>query len=237
MMDFIERSNQCTKIEQLVHVFEESISELGFNKFVYSLMRGSFSKLGETQHGVAQSYPEDWMAYYLEKNYVNHDPTYRRALRDKGIFTWKQLQTQVPLSKTEKVVMNEAKEAGLHSGVSLSIHGPYGEVMGFGFASDDPNLDTNKNQLSLLHAMANQFHLVYSEIGHNFKEPTIMLSDRQKEILQWAAVGKSRSIIAVIIGISEETINDHFKEIFRKLQCGDRTVAVLKAIQLGLIKI
>ena len=56
-------------------------------------------------------------------------------------------------------------------------------------------------------------------------------------MLQWAAAGKSRSAIGEIMGISDDTVDDHFRQIFRKLQCNDRVVAVLRAVQMGAISI
>jgi hypothetical protein len=215
LLDFIERSNQCNSKEDLIQVFEHTIADLGFDKFVYSLMRGSFSKTGRTQHGVARSYPENWMAHYVEKNYINNDPTYRYALRHKGAFAWRHLQNVVPLTKNEKSVMDEAEDAGLYSGVSLSVHGPLGEVMGFGFASNAPKPEPSKNQMSMLHAAANQFHLVFSGLDQDIEEPELALSDRQRDVLQWSALGKSRSVVAEILGISDDTVNDHFRLIFK----------------------
>jgi LuxR family transcriptional regulator/LuxR family quorum-sensing system transcriptional regulator SolR len=76
----------------------------------------------------------------------------------------------------------------------------------------------------------------------NFEAPAeaslpVTLTGRQKEILQWAALGKSKSVIAGIMGLSENTVDSHFRGIFEKLDCHDRTIAILKAIQLGLIQV
>jgi LuxR family quorum-sensing system transcriptional regulator CciR len=61
------------------------------------------------------------------------------------------------------------------------------------------------------------------------------LSDREKECLGWAAAGKSSWDIAVILSISENTVNFHVKNAMKKLGATRRTLAVVKAINLGLI--
>jgi LuxR family quorum-sensing system transcriptional regulator CciR len=61
------------------------------------------------------------------------------------------------------------------------------------------------------------------------------LSDREKECLGWAAAGKSSWDIAVILSISENTVNFHVKNAMKKLGAARRTLAVVKAINLGLI--
>ncbi|MDE1901432.1 MAG: LuxR family transcriptional regulator [Alphaproteobacteria bacterium] len=237
ILDFIEKSNRCLSRDELIQLFENTLLSFGVDRFVYSLARGSFTANNKTHHGLVRSYPEEWMKHYTSNRYIDSDPTFRYALKKKGPFTWHSLQEIIPLSKKEKTVMYEAEEAGLKNGITLSLHGPYGEVIGFGLASREKHQELSKDQLSILYAIANQFHLVYSSFEEAVDEPAISLSDRQREILQWAAVGKSRALIAEIMDISEDTVDDHFRHIFRKLGCNDRTLAVLKAIQLGLIRV
>lgn len=237
ILEFIDRSNQCSTIEELTQTFEHSIAQLGFDKFVYSLMRGATSQFGNKHHGIARSYPESWMRHYAVRNYIDFDPTYRWAMQHRGAFTWKNIQKALPLTVGEKRVMLEADEAGLKSGVSLSIFGPQGEIMGFGLASSIANLAIHKNDLSALHALANQFHLTYMGLSEAQQNPQIVLSDRQRHILEWMAKGKDRAQIAEIMAISEETVKTYVKEIYKKLDCDDKTVAVLRAIQFGLIAV
>lgn len=237
ILEFIEQSNQCRTIEQLVLTFEQSINKLGFDKFVYSLMRGSASRYSSTHHGIARSYPEDWMLHYAKSNYLKFDPTYRWAMKHRGAFTWEQLKKALPMSKGEKRVMFEADDAGLKSGVSLSIFGPRGEVMGLGLASNIPNLKFSKDDLSALHALSNQFHLAYMALTEITEIPSLFLSDRQRDILQLMAIGKSRAEIAELLAVSENSIKAYIKDIYDKLGCDDKAVAVLRAFQLGLIAV
>lgn len=61
------------------------------------------------------------------------------------------------------------------------------------------------------------------------------LTRRQKEILSWAAEGKTNWEIAVIMRCKEETVNYHLKGIFRKLCATNKAHAVSKALQIGLL--
>ena len=63
----------------------------------------------------------------------------------------------------------------------------------------------------------------------------MLLSDREKQCLGWAAAGKSSWDISVILNISEHTVNFHVKNAMKKLGTTRRTCAVVKAIGLGLI--
>lgn len=62
------------------------------------------------------------------------------------------------------------------------------------------------------------------------------ISIREKEVLAWLKKGKSSWDIAVILGISERTVNYHVKNIMQKLNAVSRTHAVAVAMEQGLIE-
>lgn len=61
------------------------------------------------------------------------------------------------------------------------------------------------------------------------------LTDREKTILRLLAGGYSNHEIAELLAISEGTVKNHISSVLSKLGVRDRTRAVLKAIDLGLI--
>lgn len=63
----------------------------------------------------------------------------------------------------------------------------------------------------------------------------MQLTQRENECLVWTAHGKSSWDIAVILQISQNTVNFHIKNAMKKLGTNRRTVAAIKAIDLGLI--
>jgi DNA-binding NarL/FixJ family response regulator len=63
------------------------------------------------------------------------------------------------------------------------------------------------------------------------------LSDREMEILGRLAAGGSNKQIAVGLGISEQTVKAHMKNILAKLGARDRTQAVMLAIKRGIISV
>lgn len=62
------------------------------------------------------------------------------------------------------------------------------------------------------------------------------LSEREKACLRWTALGKSSWEIGQILAISENTVVFHIKNVMRKLDSASRTLAAVKAIELGLIE-
>jgi DNA-binding NarL/FixJ family response regulator len=63
----------------------------------------------------------------------------------------------------------------------------------------------------------------------------IHLTDREREILTWVGRGKTSSEIAIILGIRERTVNFHCDQAMKRLDVINRTQAVAKAIDQGLI--
>jgi DNA-binding NarL/FixJ family response regulator len=63
------------------------------------------------------------------------------------------------------------------------------------------------------------------------------LSQREIEVLQSAAAGYSNKRIAAKLGVSEETVKAHMKNIFAKLRVTDRTHAVATAARRGIIEL
>jgi NarL family two-component system response regulator LiaR len=71
--------------------------------------------------------------------------------------------------------------------------------------------------------------------GRESEEATQLaeLSDREMEILRLAARGLSNQDIAVRLYLSRRTVQAHLANIFRKMDVGSRTEAVLQALRNG----
>lgn len=61
------------------------------------------------------------------------------------------------------------------------------------------------------------------------------LQVREIQVLEGIAKGLSNAEIAKTLFLSEDTIKSHNRRLFIKLGVGDRTLAVVRAIQLGLL--
>lgn len=69
------------------------------------------------------------------------------------------------------------------------------------------------------------------------RETTKPLSERELQILRLVMTGKNNLAIGHQLGISESTVKTHLKNILLKLDVSDRTQAVRKALQLGILRI
>jgi DNA-binding NarL/FixJ family response regulator len=67
--------------------------------------------------------------------------------------------------------------------------------------------------------------------------PTISLTPRETEILEWMSTPNTYRQIAGHLNISEETVRSHAKNILEKMKQPNRAQAVLAAMKAGLIKV
>lgn len=58
-----------------------------------------------------------------------------------------------------------------------------------------------------------------------------MLTNREQQCATWIVEGKTSWEIAQILGISENTVNFHIKNIMRKLRCNTRALVVARLIR------
>lgn len=63
------------------------------------------------------------------------------------------------------------------------------------------------------------------------------LSDREIEVLKMISRGKSNKEIAAALFVAESTVKTHVASIYEKLRVTDRTEAVVRAIQRGIIRV
>lgn len=61
------------------------------------------------------------------------------------------------------------------------------------------------------------------------------LSEREIQIVRWTSEGKTSSEIAIILGLSEHTVNSYIAAVLRKLQVVNRAQMVASALRNGLI--
>lgn len=237
LIDFIYVSNQAKTVDALVEHFVAYLKNFGLDRFIMSSMSHDHFQEKEKNHGVLVNFPEEWMQHYQENNYLVDDGIYNKALMARAPFTWKSVKEHPRTPDKSVRILDEAQEFKLYDGIGLSIHKPYGHIIGMGIAGSDKGVECSKDVLSLVFAAANQFYLVFDDLSgiNNAPEP-IRLTNRESEVLLWLARGKSIMDIADILSVSTATAKYHCLNIYRKLDVDNGRLAVMKAIRMGLIQ-
>lgn len=71
--------------------------------------------------------------------------------------------------------------------------------------------------------------------GQAAPSPVVHLTEREMQILRLLVGGLSNKEIVRAVFLAEGTVRNHVSNILAKLECRDRTQAVLKAMELGLV--
>jgi LuxR family quorum-sensing system transcriptional regulator CciR len=235
--EFINLSNNVTSVDELFELMQLALQAIGINQIVFSLMTNHVALNKPAGHGLLVNYPEDWMKYYAEQGYETLDPVRHAMFAATGPFAWDNLLDKLVLTKRQKTFFGEAADAGLRIGFGIPLRGPRGALAGFGLASNTRDLNFDQNALSYMNLVAQQFYQVYHSLESVAQDDNVVyLSDREREILQWSANGKSREDIGTILGITKNTVDFHLRNIYRKFDTNNITVAVLTALHNGLIQ-
>jgi DNA-binding CsgD family transcriptional regulator len=234
LLDYIEATNRSENTTQAVDLYQKALADIGFDRMMYSAVQAHEAT---SQVCLASTYPMDWIEYYMNNGYMDLDPLRRYGHLQRSTFSWDSLSERYKFSRIERKVMSEARDASLFDGAAVPLHGPGGEVVGASVASSSPHPDSKRflNQLNLITV---QFHTVYTALcAEAVAAPTPSLSNREREVLQWAARGKSNWVIGELLNISDHGVDYHFRNILRKLEADSRITAVVKGLYLGLISL
>jgi LuxR family quorum-sensing system transcriptional regulator CciR len=237
--EFIEKSNAAQSPEEVFDLFAKAVGEYGYDRVLFGAAtpaaQAALAK-DDLKVAVALKVPEDWFKYYFEKSYGEIDPVLLLAPCRTMPFLWSDVLKNEHLSPKQKQLLQESNEAGLHNGLSIPIHGPQGESYVVSLAAQD-KAESTRNDIGVLHILATQFHLAYSQIARKSVDSPagFHLTERERECLAWAARGKSAWATSMILGVSEHTVNFHMKSAMKKMGTTNRVTAVVSAIQTGLI--
>jgi DNA-binding CsgD family transcriptional regulator len=230
----IERITKANTAEDAFDYFSTVLRNWGYDRTTYSLVTDHPSLGLNKMHGLATSYPEDWMKYYVEQNYMELDAVFLSTLNANTPFYWNDLKTLKDISKKSIDVIDQAADAGLNEGICIPLLGKSGEKVGIGLAKSDKDDDKKDYELlSSIYLMSVHFHETFRSHFTLTTKPDLTL--REQDVLLWAAEGKTDDEIATLLTISTNTVRFHWKNIFKKLDAYNRIYAVTKAIRLELI--
>ena len=240
--EFVEKTNSIDTVERLIEVFQKEILvKFGYDRMAFCLLSDHTNIGLEAGVGYINNYPDDWLNHYFENNFHEFDPVLSYGRQKFGTFSWKEIIERMAMTSKQAECLTLGTEAKLHNGTFTPLWGPQ-RFSGVSLATTE-KIDACNHRpeaLDLITAYCNHFYLVFQRLNqsvrlNNEEYENLFLTAIEKEIMTWAAKGKSDNDISSIMNCSSSTINYHFRTIFKKLKCNQRVVAVSKAIALGLI--
>lgn len=184
---------------------------------------------------VKTTYPAEWIARYLMKDYVKIDPILNEGLERSLPFDWASI---TPDERAIELLMDFQAHGLGANGYSIPLTDKVGRRALFSLNSapevQDWNAIVRANQEDwielgqLLHKKA--IREIFGDV-----DPIPALSPREIETLLWVARGKDHKAIGIILGVSEHTVRVYMRTARLKLDCSSMSQAVAKAGKYRLI--
>jgi LuxR family quorum sensing-dependent transcriptional regulator len=169
----------------------------------------------------------DWVNRYTGHQYVHFDPVAKALQHRCAPYLWSEVCNR-RLEPEERMVMGEAAEHGLASGISVPIYDVNGKHSCVSFSGHHLNIDEERR--GALQLIGFYAHHRLRELGQRSRR---CLSERERECLTWAAKGKTGWETSRILDISEETAREYVLSAARKLGTQNKVQTVAEAIRRG----
>ncbi len=246
----------CDTLEGLKATMQKIVETYGFCAY-------DFVDAGDT-HSRLPFYlgtsPERFIDTYIDNDFVTVDPCVAKARRTNVPFVWADAfayRSRRGPKPAQRRLMEAAADFGFTEGLVVPCHfrdriGRMHSASSVFFWSDPVQrfqflLSEKRGELHLL-----MIYFIERCIAVRSQEKPDrscqsnalgsvaagqVLTDRERDVLGWAARGKTTSEIADILGVKSDTVDVHFKNNLRKLGASNRTQAVAMALVQGLIDV
>lgn len=234
--DSCEQLLRCGTAEQTAGMVQRLAMAHGFDHFLYGVripMEG-----GSVFERVLTNYPDSWRRTYQDSRYADIDPTVRHCTRRVTPLTW---DADIYVSREQMDMFEQARSFGLRSGISIPVHGCYGETAMLSLAMDGDDARADRfieRAAPLAQRLASFAHeSLRLCLLREVQRVDVHLTPRETECLRWVAQGKTNWEMARILVVSEHAITYHLRNVMGKLQVSSRHQAVRRAVALGLLEL
>jgi DNA-binding CsgD family transcriptional regulator len=179
------------------------------------------------------NYPAQWADYYDGNALGVSDPVHRASHVTGMGFCWSRMPFMIPLTAADQRMLALGRDQGIGDGFTVPANIP-GEARGscsFANQAGRPMPDTTLPLAQLAGNFAFEAaRRLWSTRGHLPVPQPRVLTDRQRDCLLWVARGKGDWEIAIILGISEETVARHVRDACERYGVNKRTLLVIRAL-------
>ena len=182
------------------------------------------------------TWPVRWYSLYEAGNYLSLDPVVSQMNAGPQLFRWS--STRVRATPAGKRILEEATEFGLNDGLAFAVFEGAAPVAGVSIFARHYELsiqDESGLYLAAMHFYTKLHSLKLQEL--EAPPATAKLTRRERECLDWVALGKTDWEISQILVISEQTAHSYIQSAMAKLRARSRAQAVARALALKEIRL
>lgn len=215
------------------------MEDFGFDRLIYRVVR-SFSHSAEDDGDdvvTLSSHPESYFNGYMANEFYRYAPTVRWTREHAGACSWRWVEEEDAagrLSDVERKAHAFNQKMGVTAGYTISFlnlsvraSGGIALTARHGLSQDDVDRIWNSDgDYILLVNKILHLKLLQLPVAGSLSPLTL----RQREVLEWAAEGKTAQDIAMIMDLTRPTIEKHLRLARQNLKVDNTAQAVMKAM-------
>ena len=210
--------------------FASFVLPYGFEYSGYMDLPGPGERLEENI--ICNSLPKNWLDRYLRNNYIVNDPLALHLARIALPYTLNDVWDCPDYGRTQRQILHELSEFGITAILNVPLRSPRNGPAMICLAGTNSALSEYTDLVAA--ALYDDLRLRPPYL-QQMQPPC--LTDREKECLQFVALGKSDREIGEALKISDKTANFHIESVKRKYSVSSRTLAAFMAAKAGVIHV
>lgn len=231
--EVLENLDRQTTADGVVAVTRHALTRFGFDYFCFNTFPNQRQRFEDVT--IAVQVPPEWLRLYNERDYVRIDPSIRYCKQRVDPFRTTDAPFDAEREPDVIPFLKRATDFALTNGFWFPIPGKRGTTAGVWMSG--PRSEVIERDLPLLHLIALSAFELLRRLQRPPSSMHIVLTPREREVLSWAAQGKSAWETGEILGIAKRTVDEHVQTASRKLNAVNRTQAVVAALRERLISV
>jgi len=226
-LSFVERCESHTSLPTLMADYSTILAHFGFNRFMMSRL----SAINEDAEPliIAHTWSAEWGNRYRSQRYLWNDPVTQWSYAHHRPFTWGEARVGSPKTRIARQIDSEARSIGMVDGLGFPMSDAV-SARAVVSLSADHKVDLTVVQRALLQMICTACETRAVEVLGEARRPIQPLTDREREVLNWIAGGKTIADTSDILSTSQRTIEEHLAHARAKLGAGNTVQAVAKAL-------
>jgi DNA-binding CsgD family transcriptional regulator len=232
LLDLIHACFSCRHVNEFLSLISRLNNLIPFEHAVFAMASLS-SNCVQSYRFVDYASPPGWLEHYSNKNYQRVDPLVKVNFNNWSLQRWSDTFTKYEAGDELLYTMDDF---GLNDGYACGLPTRHGNGGSF-FSFSDLERRRDDRTEKILNLITPHLHQALDRaLGTGTVKTTQEnLSQRELEVLKFLGCGKNTWDTALILGISERTVNFHIGNIKNKLGAINRSHAVAIGITNGLI--
>jgi LuxR family quorum sensing-dependent transcriptional regulator len=234
--EFIDKAERLTNAHEVMDAIQRVLAPFGFNYVNFAPIPTLGERFDKAILATTQDpYAAEWRKIYSDEGYAEIDPLARHLRRSVKPFEYQEIPSDPSRAPRAAEIMRRRWDFEFRRGLLVPIRSPTGSTGFVTMKGPRPDLAARNKRA---------FHLValyaFDRICCLCSPPSVqkpVLTEREREVLTWVAMGKSAWEIGEILAITKRTADAHARTAFLKLGAANRTHAVAVAIRDRIIAI